>query len=109
MARVLGFLQLLIEPVAHAGKEALVARLDGLFNVLRFVITLVAIAADGHQIHVHYCFGRRIRRGVRSASSGIAGLPAVSHAPTMNDATAEMESLSRRSSVVSVPFANPSK
>src|SRR5688572_26232360 len=139
MPRALGFLQLLVKPVAHAGKKTLLARRDRLFNVLRFVITLVAIAANGNEkyvhrglgacglglarnVHlrlgawdlglagnVHYCFGRRIRRGVRAASSGTAGLPAVSHAPTMKDATAEMESLSRRSSVVSVPFANASK
>jgi len=50
-----------------------------------------------------------MRRGVRAGSTGIAGLPACSHAPVMIDATAVIDSLSRRSSVVSVPLANASK
>ena len=108
MPGILRVFQLLMEFVTQAGKESL-AVVDRFVLLDRFVITLPSIVADGHEIHVHYCFGRRIGRGVRANSVGIRGLPAASHAPVMNDATAEIESFNRRSSVGNAPLANAAK
>src|SRR6185436_2101075 len=110
MSSLLRFLQLLVELRAHPREEApAVDRLFRLVLLRGLVIALVTIGADGNQVDIHHGLGRRIGRGVRGASCGIAGRPASSQAPVIIAATAAIESFNRFSITCNVPAANPSK